>query len=80
LHHEAENEAENILNHTQANFYNTKKGAGKNSPFFALSIISFPFLSSGKHDKKMNLIAVLDGFDEFIGVSRRMIHKNLNDV
>jgi len=25
-------------------------------------------LSAGEHDDEMNLVAILDGFDEFIGV------------
>lgn len=40
----------------------------------------FSLLPSSKHNEKVDFIAVLDGFNEFIGVGSRMIYKNLNDV
>jgi len=43
-------------------------------------IIDVLSLPSSKHNEKVDFIAVLDGFNEFIGVGSRMIYKNLNDV
>jgi hypothetical protein len=48
-----------------------KKGTDFISPFF---------LSSGKHHEKVNIVAILDRFSEFIRVRGGMIHKHLNDV
>jgi len=40
-----------------------------------------PFrLSSSKHHKKGDFVAVLNGSSEFIWVGSRIIHKNLNDI
>jgi hypothetical protein len=41
---------------------------------------SYVLLSPRKHNEKVNIVAVLNGFSEFIWVGSRMIYKNLNDV
>ena len=44
-----------------------------------MPFLTFP-LSSGKHHDKVDVVAILNGFNEFIGVGRGIIDKNLNIV
>jgi len=37
-------------------------------------------LSSGKHDEQVDFVAILNGFEEFIGVRAGMIDIDFNDV
>ena len=37
-------------------------------------------LSAGKHEDEVNLVAVVDGLDEFVGVGAGMIEIEFNDV
>ena len=41
--------------------------------FLSMSLVKLLLLSAGEHDDEMNLVAIPDGFDEFIGVGASMI-------
>jgi len=42
-------------------------------PGFDIVLLQLMGLSAGEHDDEMNLVVILDGFDEFIGVGTIMI-------